>query len=146
MLTVPIQIVTPEQLVLEQDIRMVTFQGGYGELGVLPRHTALATAVKPCLVKLKLEDGREDVLPVSGGFIEVLPDQIALLADTAELPADIDVHRAKEARDRAERRLAQATEDVDTDRAKDALARALLRLEAVDMHEQLAGFLKASGE
>lgn len=144
MLTVPIQIVTPESIVLEQDIRMVTFQGGYGELGVLPRHTPLATAVKPCLVKVKLEDGREDIVPVSGGFVEVLPDQITLLADTAELPDDIDVHRAEEARDRADRRLAQTTDDVDVDRAKAALARALLRLEAVDMHQQMGGFLKAS--
>ncbi|GMA57560.1 hypothetical protein GCM10025858_20630 [Alicyclobacillus sacchari] len=46
---------------------------------------ALATAVKPCLVRIKLEDGREDVVPVSGGFVEVLPDKITLLADTAEL-------------------------------------------------------------
>lgn len=142
--TVPLEIVTPERIILEQDVRMVTLQGGYGELGILPRHMALATSVKPCLVRLKLEDGREDVVPVSGGFVEVLPDKVTLLADTAELPDNIDEHRSTVAKDRAERRLAQPTDDVDIDRAKAALLRAKLRLEAISEHKNLAGFLGAS--
>lgn len=141
MLTVPFEIVTPERIVLEQEIRMVTLQGGYGEIGILPRHMALATSVKPCLVRIKLEDGREDVVPVSGGFVEVLPDRVTLLADSAELPGNIDKDRAVSAKERAERRLAQATDDVDVDRAKEALARAQLRLDAVLEHERLGGFL-----
>src|SRR5579875_2193146 len=102
MLTVPVEIVTPERLILKQDVRMVTLLGGYGELGILPKHMALATSVKPCLVRLKLDDGREDVVPVSGGFVEVLPDKITLLADTAELPEDIDADRVQLAKARAE--------------------------------------------
>lgn len=143
MLTVPFEIVTPERIVLEQDVRMVTVQGGYGELGILPRHMALATAVKPCLVRIRLEDGAEDVVPVSGGFLEVLPDRVTLLADTAELPGQIDVGRAQIAKEKAERRLSQPTDDVDVDRAKAALSRAQLRLDAVETHEKNGGFLQA---
>ncbi|WAH36861.1 ATP synthase F1 subunit epsilon [Alicyclobacillus dauci] len=143
MITVPLEIVTPERVILEQDVRMVTLQGGYGELGILPRHMPLATAVKPCLVRIKLEDGREDVVPVSGGFVEILPDKITLLADTAELPGDIDADRAQSAKDRAERRIAQTTDDVDVDRAKKALVRAQLRLDAIAEHKDLGGFLGA---
>lgn len=142
MLTVPFEIVTPERIILEQEVRMVTLQGGYGELGILPRHMALATAVKPCLVRLKLEDGREDVIPVSGGFVEVLPGRVTLLADTAELPDKIDVERAQNAKDRAEKRLGQSTYDVDVDRAKATLQRAQLRLDAVAEHQRLGGFLQ----
>lgn len=141
MLTVPFEIVTPERMILQQDVRMVTLLGGFGELGILPRHMALATAVQPCLVRIKLDDGREDVIPVSGGFVEVLPDKITLLADTAELPGNIDVERAQLAKARAERRLGQSAEDVDVDRAKGGLKRANLRLEAVAEHQRLGGFL-----
>lgn len=146
MLTVPFEIVTPERLVLEQDVRMVTLLGGFGELGILPRHMALATAVQPCLVRIRLEDGREDVVPVSGGFVEILPERITLLADTAELPGQIDVERAQRAKERAERRLGQTAEDVDPDRAKAALTRANLRLEAVAEHQRLNGFLGSTQE
>lgn len=142
MLTVALEIVSPERVILEQEVRMVTLQGGYGELGILPRHMALATAVKPCLVRLKLDDGREDVVPVSGGFVEVLPDKITLLADTAEFPDYIDVERAEKAKERAERRLGQSTYDVDVDRAQASLVRANLRLEAVAEHQRINGFLQ----
>ncbi|GLV14205.1 ATP synthase epsilon chain [Alicyclobacillus hesperidum] len=144
MITVPLEIVTPERMVLAMDVRMVTLQGGYGELGILPRHMALATAVKPCLVRIKLEDGREDVVPVSGGFVEVLPDKITLLADTAELPADIDPARAQLAKERAEKRLAQSGEGAEAERARAALVRANLRLEAIAEHHRLNGFLTAT--
>lgn len=143
MLTVPLEIVTPERVVVEQEIRMVTLLGGYGELGILPRHMPLATAVKACLVHLKLENGREDVVPVSGGFVEVLPERITLLADSAELPGKIDVERAEKAKVRAERRLAQPADDLDVDRAQAARSRALLRIEAVAEHQKLSGFLTA---
>ncbi|EPZ45546.1 ATP synthase F1 subunit epsilon [Alicyclobacillus acidoterrestris ATCC 49025] len=144
LLTVPLEIVTPERVILEQDVRMVTLQGGYGELGILPRHMPLATSVKPCLVRIKLEDGREDVIPVSGGFVEILPDKITLLADTAELPEDIDADRAQLAKERAERRLSQSADDVDVNRAKDALLRSELRLQAIEEHQKLNGFLTSA--
>ena len=133
MSTVPLEVVTPDKLLLSREVSMVTLRGGYGELGILPRHTALATTVKPGLVKVKLPDGSEDFIPVTGGFLEVLPTHITLLADAAELPEEIDVERARTAKERAEQRLAKPSEGIDVVRAEAALKRALSRLEAVEL-------------
>ncbi|MDI9258831.1 ATP synthase F1 subunit epsilon [Alicyclobacillus sendaiensis] len=144
MLTVPLEIVTPERIVLSMDVRMVILRGGDGEIGILPRHMPLATAVKPCLVRIRLADDRQDVVPVSGGFVEVLPEKITILADTAELPEEIDVDRALRAKDRAEKRLQAAADEEEAERARQALTRAELRLQAVEEHKRLNGFLHAS--
>ncbi len=133
MSTVPFEVVTPDRLVLSCEVSMVTLQSGYGELGILPRHTPLATTVKPGLVKLKLPDGTEDFIPVFGGFVEVLPTRITLLADIAELPTEIDVERARKAKERAEQRLGKSMDGIDVARAEIALNRALTRLVAVEM-------------
>jgi F-type H+-transporting ATPase subunit epsilon len=133
MSTVPFEVVTPDKLLLSREVSMVTLRGGYGELGILPRHTALATTVKPGLVKVKLPDGSEDFIPVTGGFVEVLPTRITLLADAAELPGEIDVERARSAKERAEQRLAKSSDGIDVVRAEAALKRALFRLEAIEM-------------
>ncbi len=116
---------------------MVTFQSGYGELGVLPRHAALATTVKPGLVKIKLEDGTERFIPVTGGFVEVVPTRVTILADAAELPAEVDVERARSAKERAEQRLTKLPDGVDVARAEASLKRALTRLEAAELAQKL---------
>lgn len=131
MSTVPFEVVTPDKLVLSCEVSMITLRGGDGEIGILPRHMALATTVKPGLVKVKFAEG-EDFIAVSGGFLEVLPNRVTLLADTAELPANIDVARAKLAKERAEHRLVQHTDQNDVARAERALERAMIRIEAVD--------------
>jgi F-type H+-transporting ATPase subunit epsilon len=133
MSTVPFEVVTPDKLLLSREVSMVTLRGGYGEIGILPRHTALATTVKPGLVKVKLPDGSEDFIPVTGGFVEVLPTRITLLADAAELPEEIDVERARAAKERAEQRIAKPSEGIDVVRAEAALKRALSRLEAIEL-------------
>ena len=118
-------------MVLARDVEMVSLRGGGGELGILPRHMALATSVKPGLIKLKLPEG-EVFIPVSGGFLEVLPTRITLLADTAELPQEIDADRAEKAKSRAEQRLSGRVDGLDVARAEAALARAQARLLAVE--------------
>lgn len=131
MSTVPLEIVTPDRLVYAQEANFIVVKGGYGELGILPRHTPLATTVKPCVVKVRTPEG-EVFIPVSGGFLEVLPERVTILADTAELPEDIDMDRARKAKERAEQRLAART-DENIERTEMALQRANLRLEALEL-------------
>lgn len=132
MSTVPFEVVAPDRVVLSREVNMITLRGGDGEIGILPRHMALATTVKPGLVKVKLPEG-EDFIAVSGGFLQVLPDRVTLLADTAELPSEIDVDRARLAKERAEQRLQQHGDAADMARAERALQRAAIRLEAVEL-------------
>lgn len=141
MSTVLFELVTPDRVVYTGDVEMVTVKGGYGELGILPRHMALATTVKPCLVKLRVPGGEAKV-PVSGGFLEVLPTRVTLLADAAELPEDIDVDRARSSLDRANARLAAGgLETEEMERMLAARLRAELRLEAVDWAAQYGHLL-----
>ncbi|MBX5436405.1 MAG: F0F1 ATP synthase subunit epsilon [Alicyclobacillaceae bacterium] len=133
MSTVLFEVVTPERVVLSEEVRMVFVWTGGGELGILPKHAPLAATVKPGVVKVRLPDGAEDYIAVSGGFLEVLPERVTLLADTAELAHEIDVERAQRAKERAQARLSQRTEDVDVARAELALRRAMVRLEAAEL-------------
>ncbi len=98
-----------------------------GELGILPKHARLLTELVPHAMRIK-EGGSEKQLFISGGFMEVTPDKITILADAAENPEDIDVERAKSAYKRAEERLSKKNPDIDIDRAEAALARAKARL------------------
>jgi F-type H+-transporting ATPase subunit epsilon len=128
-----LEVVTPDKVVLSEQVRMVIFRGGDGELGILPRHAPLATTLKPGIVRVKLEEGEEDYIAVTDGFVEVLPDRVTILANAAEVAHEIDVERARAAKERAEARLAQRTEDIDIERAEAALRRALIRLEAAEL-------------
>ncbi|QQE78774.1 F0F1 ATP synthase subunit epsilon [Alicyclobacillus sp. SO9] len=132
MSTVLLEVVTPNKQVLSQEVNMVTLRGGAGDLGILPRHAPLATTVKPGIVKVKLSQG-EEFLFVSGGFLEVLPHQITILADAAEIGGQIDVDRARRAQERAEARALQPPENFDRARNEAALLRALKRLEAAEL-------------
>lgn len=135
MSSVLLDVVTPNRVVLSQEVNMVILRGGGGELGILPRHTPLATTVKPGIVKVRVPEG-EDYIFVSGGFLEVLPHQITLLADTAELGGWIDVERAAQAKERAEARIAQPPADFDEERNNIALYRATKRLETAELSEK----------
>lgn len=143
-MTVPFEVVTPDRVVLETEVEMVSLRGGGGELGILPRHTPLSATVKPGLIKIKFPEG-EDYMVVASGFIQVLPTRITLLVDTAETAAQIEVERAERARDRAERRLADNAPDLDAARANAARQRALHRLEAVELSTRNGEVLKQRG-
>ncbi|MFX4300718.1 ATP synthase F1 subunit epsilon [Alicyclobacillus tolerans] len=138
----PLQIITPDRVLLEREVSMVTVKGGYGELGILPRHTPLATTVKPCLVKIKLENG-EAKIPVTGGFLEVLPNAVTILADAAELPHEIDPDRAEASKQRALAKLASNLEtEEERKHVEAALLRAELRLEALDWAQKHGNLLQ----
>jgi F-type H+-transporting ATPase subunit epsilon len=128
MSTFRLEIVTPERKVYEKDVDMVVVKGVEGELGILAHHIPLVTPLKVAPVKAKI-DNKEEFIAVHGGFMEVRKDKVVILAEAAELGTDIDVSRARMAKERAERRLAQKQADINHQRAELALQRAVSRLE-----------------
>ena len=124
---IKVSVVTAEQSVLEDEVDMVVAPGIEGQLGILPRHAPLLTALQPGELRLK-KGGGEIALAITGGFLEVRPDQVTVLADAAERAEEIDLARAEEAMKRAQERLAHRTEDLDLERATAALRRASVRI------------------
>ena len=127
MSTLKLEIVTPERKVYEEDVQMVVVKGVAGELGILPNHIPLVTPLKIAPVKAK-KAGSDEFIAVHGGFMEVRKDKVVILAEAAESGKDIDVIRARQAKERAERRLADRAANVDYKRAELALQRAMARL------------------
>ncbi|OLO42285.1 F0F1 ATP synthase subunit epsilon [Alkalihalophilus pseudofirmus] len=128
MQTMTVSVVTPDGTVYEGEVEMVSARAQSGELGILPRHIPLVAPLDIGAVRLK--NGSDvQLVAVSGGFIEVRPDKVTILAEAAELPSDIDVARARAAKERAERRINEAKQDeIDFKRAQLALRRASNRL------------------
>ena len=124
-----LEVATPTRLVVSGEADEVVVPGTEGAFGVLPGHAPLLSLVG--IGEVMYRTGREEHhLAVSGGFAEVGPDHVTILAETAERPEEIDVGRARAARERADQRLRpQAGEEVDVTRALSALARAQGRLQ-----------------
>lgn len=124
-----VDILTPERKVIEIKARQVVMQTVDGSIGVLPNHIPLVAPLAPIYpVILWPETGKEFDIAVTGGFVEVRPKHISILATTAELPEEIDVDRAKRAKERAEERLQRERGEIDYFRANAALQRAMMRL------------------
>ncbi|RNB82674.1 F0F1 ATP synthase subunit epsilon [Brevibacillus panacihumi] len=124
-----VEVVTPERVVYSGQAEMVIARGVQGDLGILPNHMPMVTPLKTAPVQIKVEGDQTMRMAVSGGFMEVRGDKVTILAETAELPGDIDVERAKAAKERAEKRLAEKYPEIDFQRAERALQRALARLD-----------------
>lgn len=123
-----LEILTAERSLFEGDVDALTAPGAEGELGVLPHHAALMTALQPG--ELRYRSGAEETqLAVTGGFMEVTANRVVVLADAAERVEEIDVARAEEAMRRAQQSIAERTEDVDLDQALQSLRRARVRLD-----------------
>lgn len=129
--TIKLEIVTPEKKVFSEEVEFVTAPGAEGLLGILPEHAPLITSLTTGIIKVK-QDGKETFIASSSGFMEVKNNKITILVDTAEKSEDIDVARAKAAKERAEQRLTAKIEDVDLARAEAALKRALTRLQVAN--------------
>ena len=124
-----VEIVTGERVVFtEDDVDMVIAPGADGTLGILPRHAPLITLLSNGEMRVR-KGGTEQALVVFGGFMEVTPDKVVILADTAERAEEIDVARAEAARHRAETAIAGRQSAEDLQRAELALRRAALRLQ-----------------
>ncbi len=106
-------IVSAEEEIYSGSVEMVIATGTEGELGILPGHTPLLSGIQPGPVRLILEDGEEEIFFASGGYIEVQPTAITILADTAIRAHDLDEAAAIEAQQEAERQLADARSDID---------------------------------
>lgn len=129
---VKVSVVTPDGPVFNGEAEMVSVKGIGGELGILPNHIPLVTPLTINPIRL-MNEGKSDLVAVHGGFIEVRPDQITILAQAAELPSNIDVERARKAKERAEERLSSTQQDeIDFVRAENALKRSLNRLEVAE--------------
>ncbi|MFQ6319045.1 F0F1 ATP synthase subunit epsilon [Bacillus halotolerans] len=128
MKTVQVNIVTPDGPVYDANIEMVSVRAESGDLGILPGHIPTVAPLIIGAVRLK-KDGQTELVAVSGGFIEVRPDQVTILAQTAETAEGIDKERAEAARQRAQERLNSQSDDTDIRRAELALQRALNRLD-----------------
>jgi F-type H+-transporting ATPase subunit epsilon len=130
--TMHLDIVTPERKVYSDQVDMVSVRGVEGELGIMANHAPLATPLAISIVTIK--KGTEVVrIAISGGFLEVGSNKVIILAETAELPEDIDIERAREALHRAEQRLAhKSNSEFDIVRAQSAFNRALNRINLVE--------------
>jgi F-type H+-transporting ATPase subunit epsilon len=125
-----VEIVTAERQVLTDEADMVIAPAAEGTVGILPRHAPLLAALNPGVMVLK-KDGQEELLAVSGGFLQVSNNRVLILADTAERADEVDEQRATEARTRAESALAEARAhpgSVQTEAARVSLRKSLARL------------------
>lgn len=127
MATLRLEVVTPEKTVVSEDVDMVMCPGSEGEFGILPHHVSLLSALKIGPLRYRIND-RDELVFISGGFVDMHADTCSVLAETAEKAQDIDDARAKQAKERAEARLAEKKEEVDETRAVLALQRAVMRL------------------
>ncbi len=126
--TFQLEIVTPEKKVVETAAEEVQIPGKNGYLGILPGHAPLITELSVGEITYR-ENSTQQRLAVAWGFAEVLPNKVTILAESAERPAEINVERARKAKERAEQRLTSGDTSVDVDRALDALHRAETRLD-----------------
>ena len=123
------KIVTPDKIFYEGDAIMVELTTTEGQIGVYANHIPLTAIISPGVLKIH-EEGQVRKASLISGFLEILPEQVVIMAEVAEWPEEIDANRAEEARVRAERRLKENSAETDTLRAEMALKRALTRLEA----------------
>jgi F-type H+-transporting ATPase subunit epsilon len=123
-------IVTPEKQLLRERVIAVQLPGADGYLGILPGHAPLMTELGIGELSYHDAGGKESVhMAIIRGFVEVLPDRVTVLAETAEFAAEIDLARAEAAKARAEQRLTSGDPNIDWDRVAVALQRALIRIQ-----------------
>jgi F-type H+-transporting ATPase subunit epsilon len=130
----PLRVVSVERSLFEGDVEFIIANGADGELGVLARHAPLMTILKPGPLRIQeVYGGTEQVLFVGGGFLEVLPDRVTVLADVAEQADEISIERAEEARRRAQEKLAGTLTTAEETEFQNALAVADARLRLARM-------------
>ena len=130
--TIRLEIVTPERVIYSDEVDAVVVPGVEGQLGILPRHAPLMTMLQPGELKVR-KGGEEIYVAIFGGFLEVRPDRVIVLADAAERAEEIDVGRVEEAKRRAEQALAdRKVSQAGKARAEAALRRSLLELKVAE--------------
>jgi F-type H+-transporting ATPase subunit epsilon len=132
MATLHLEIVTQERRLYSEEVDMVVAPGSDGEMGILPHHASLLTTLKEGVLRVK-HGGGEELFSIGGGFMEVQPDRVIVLADAAERAEEIDVARAEEARQRAEETLREHPAGENLEAALSALRRAQIRVRVGQM-------------
>lgn len=132
MSTIRCDIVSAEDEIFHGNVTLVVATGEMGELGIAPRHAPLITRLKPGYVRVTLENGDSQEFYVSGGILEVQPQVVSVLADTAIRAKDLDEAAAKTAKEEAERALANRGPDMDLAEAQAKLAEAVAQLQALE--------------
>ena len=123
-----LEIVTPDRALVREEVDEIQLPGAEGYFGILPGHAPLLATLKVGELWYRIGQERHD-LAIAGGFVEVLPDRVTVLAQIAERAQEIDMARAEAARTRAQERLGRPSADLDVDRARIALTKALIRLQ-----------------
>jgi F-type H+-transporting ATPase subunit epsilon len=120
--TIHVDVVSAEESIFSGEARFVALPGEAGELGIYPRHTPLITRVRPGSVRIEKADGGEEFVFVAGGILEVQPNRVTVLSDTAIRGKDLDEQKANDARQAAEEALKNAKSEIDVARAQSELA------------------------
>jgi len=127
-----LEIVTPEKLAYQGEVDSVQLPGSEGELGVLPHHAPLVSTLGAGELRLR-KGGEEEFFAIVGGFLQVLPDKVVVMAETADMASDIDLEKAQEARRQAEQALESGyVEGADLAAARASLQAALLRIRVAE--------------
>ncbi|BDY07106.1 MULTISPECIES: F0F1 ATP synthase subunit epsilon [unclassified Ferrimonas] len=131
-MTLHLDVVSAEESIYSGRVQYLQVTGVEGELGIMHGHTPLLTAIKPGMVRIKKQDDSEEVIYLSGGILEVQPDNVSVLADVAIRGEDIDVEAAEAAKRSAEEHMAKASADLDYEAAVIELAKAMAQLRVVE--------------
>ena len=138
-MTVHCDIVSAEEAIFSGLVEIVVASGASGELGILPGHAALMTKLEPGPVRVKKQNGEEEIFYVSGGFLEVQPNSVTVLADTALRADNIDEAAALEAKKHAEQALENQSGDFDYSRAASQLAESMAQIRTLQQIREKLG-------
>ena len=134
--TLQVDVVSAEESIFSGEARFVALPGEAGELGIYPRHTPLITRIRPGSVRIEMADGSEEFVFVAGGILEVQPNGVTVLSDTAIRGKDLDEDKANKARAAAEEALKNAKNDVDIAMAQSELAVMAAQIAALRKYRQ----------
>jgi len=132
-MTTHLDVVSAEESLFSGRVSYLAVSGQEGELGIMPGHTPLLTPIKPGMVQLTKQGGGEEVIYISGGFLEVQPGGVTVLADTAIRGQDLDLAKAEEAKRAAEEQMSNTSNDIDFALVTAQLAQAVAQLRAIKL-------------
>lgn len=126
--TFHLEVITPERKFYDDDVWMIEMTTSEGDIGVYADHVPLTTVLAPGVLRIYKEEEEVREAAVLDGFVEILPDKVVILSQASEWPEEIDLHRAQEAKTRAERRIAANESDTNLTRAEIALKKSIIRI------------------
>lgn len=132
-MTTHLDVVSAEELIFSGRVSHLAVSGQEGELGIMPGHTPLLTPIKPGMVNMVKQNGDEEVIYISGGFLEVQPGGVTVLADTAIRGEDLDLAKAEASKKAAEDQIINPNTDIDYARVTSELAKAIAQLRVIEL-------------